>query len=173
MYDSGRFGTVDGSRDSALMPGRGDRAGALGARAKGWRLWLLAGALVAFAGYGGGVASDAEAACGQVFNAKTDFGARGDGVADDTDELQRALGAAAGTGPDCLETVLLPAGTYNVNQPLRMNSYSVLDGAGMGTTTIMTKPFGSNVDSAGSLLKLIWIKGATVQELHIDGNNSG
>jgi hypothetical protein len=133
----------------------------------------LAGALVAFAGYGGGVASDAEAACGQVFNAKTDFGARGDGVADDTDELQRALGAAAGTGPDCLETVLLPAGTYNVNQPLRMNSYSVLDGAGMGTTTIMTKPFGSNGDSAGALLKLIGIKGATVQELHIDGNNSG
>src|SRR5262245_16519812 len=48
------------------------------------------------------------------------FGARGDGVADDSDALQAALEAALGpSGPGFLE---IPPGTYKLTKPLRLST---------------------------------------------------
>lgn len=70
-----------------------------------------------------------------VINARQ-FGAVGNGVADDTAALQAALDfqKAAGGG-----TVYLPAGTYLIKSSLFIGSKVTLQGAGRGVTTI-TKP---------------------------------
>lgn len=53
------------------------------------------------------------------------FGARGDGVADDTDAVQAALDAAGSSGGGI---VLCPAGQYRFNRPLRMPRRVLLRG---------------------------------------------
>ena len=60
-----------------------------------------------------------------------DFGAVGDGVADDTVAIQAALNSGA-------KTVHFPAGTYNVSSPVMINSYTMVYGDGMATTVIKT-----------------------------------
>jgi len=56
-----------------------------------------------------------------------DFGAAGDGTADDTAEIQAALDAVPAIG-GC---VYFPAGTYVVSAPLVVDSNTVLVGDGM------------------------------------------
>jgi len=73
-------------------------------------------------------------------NVKATYGAVGDGVADDTAAIQRALNALAkynaGTGPTVL---YFPAGTYRITSTLRMelNLGANLIGADPGTTSIV------------------------------------
>jgi hypothetical protein len=73
-----------------------------------------------------------------VWNVKLPpFNARGDGVTDDADALQRALDHAQGTKG----TLVLPAGEYMVSRPLRLTpgrgyGYTNLRGAGRERTTI-------------------------------------
>jgi len=69
-------------------------------------------------------------------NAKTGYGAKGDGVTDDTAALQAALDAAAnGTGNS---TLYLPAGTYLITGTLTMNNHINVSivGAGPAATVI-------------------------------------
>lgn len=54
-------------------------------------------------------------------NAKTGFGAKGDGVTDDTRALQAAFDAAGKGTVNC--TLYLPAGTYNISHILTLNNY--------------------------------------------------
>ena len=70
----------------------------------------------------------AQAAPTPVFIDARDYGARGDGKADDTDALQRALDAAGVAG----RTVLLPTGQYLISRPLRLPRNVDLVGQGMG-----------------------------------------
>ena len=58
----------------------------------------------------------------RVFNV-IDYGARGDGVTDDTTAIKRALSAGAG------KTVLFPSGTYKVTATLTPAEYTSLVGA--------------------------------------------
>ena len=53
---------------------------------------------------------------GKVFDAKRDFGAKGDGRADDTDAIQKAIDAARQHGQGAI--AYLPAGSYTVSKPL-------------------------------------------------------
>ena len=57
-----------------------------------------------------------------VIDARRDFGARGDGVADDTDALQRALDASSGTEGGPSRVLFLPDGTYRVTRTLVIHS---------------------------------------------------
>lgn len=99
---------------------------------------------------------------GQVLNAKTDFGAVGNGVADDTAELQAALVAAAG------KALYLPTGTYLVTGALSFPSNTTIFGDGAssviysnvnpvvstsGKTNIRLK--GLKFDTTGSLSMVI------------------
>lgn len=80
-----------------------------------------------------------------MYNVKTDFGAVGDGVTDDTQALIEAFrgdstsytdGESGGRQP-----VYLPAGTYLVTQPLPMGAKrKVIMGAGKGQTIIRLAP---------------------------------
>ncbi|MFZ4506484.1 MAG: glycosyl hydrolase family 28-related protein [Fimbriimonas sp.] len=56
-----------------------------------------------------------------VLNAKSDFGAKGDGKTDDTEALQRALDASCGIGGKT-KALFLPNGVYRVTQTLVVKS---------------------------------------------------
>ena len=57
----------------------------------------------------------------------TAFGAKGDGVTDDTAAIQRAVNTVAGTGG----TVMVPDGTYLVNAVAQNNSMGIILGSNM------------------------------------------
>ncbi|HEV7517475.1 MAG TPA: glycosyl hydrolase family 28-related protein [Thermoanaerobaculia bacterium] len=80
---------------------------------------------------------------GQVWNVKA-YGAKGDGVTDDTASIQAAI-TAAGAG-----RVYLPAGNYKVSAALSLpNSGSSLVGAGVGATLITTSSATADVIRMG------------------------
>jgi len=73
-----------------------------------------------------------------VLNIKTDFGAVGDGVADDTLAIQNALDAAWASGG---EVIIAPKGTYRVTSTLNMSGIGTsLKGEGSGDKVT---PFGA------------------------------
>ena len=69
---------------------------------------------------------------GEVINV-LDYGAKGDGVTDDTAAIQAAITKAGeGTG----NTVFIPAGTYICSAPIDMAKYVTLQGAGQIASTL-------------------------------------
>jgi len=66
-------------------------------------------------------------------NVKTSYGARGDGVADDTTPIQNAINACPAG-----QVVYIPAGTYRLNSRLNISKGIVLRGAGSGATFLKT-----------------------------------
>lgn len=67
--------------------------------------------------------------CANVRNAP--YSARGDGAADDTGAIQRAIDAC-GSG----QVVYVPAGTYRITAPVRVRSDVTLRGDGIGKTIV-------------------------------------
>jgi hypothetical protein len=57
-----------------------------------------------------------------VLDAKRDFGAKGDGVADDTDALQRGIDASCGVERQTSAVFYIPKGIYRVSHTLVVNS---------------------------------------------------
>jgi hypothetical protein len=86
-----------------------------------------------------------------------DFGAIGDGVADDTLAIQRALDRTYGTGQSTLflyhhRTINFPAGNYKITATLNIPPYSLLKGEGKRTTIIQGSfegPLAQLVDGFG------------------------
>jgi hypothetical protein len=81
-----------------------------------------------------------------IINVKRDFGAKGDGVADDTAAIQAALDAAFGPfasphghdGAHLNKPVFFPAGLYKVNSSSRAVTGAANDGAGKIKLTVST-----------------------------------
>lgn len=73
-----------------------------------------------------------------------DFGAAGDGVADDTDAIQRCLDA----GVKAKKAIFLPPGRYRTTRGFRVESVTVL-GAGMWYSTIFNRRENLQVKSPG------------------------
>ena len=69
-----------------------------------------------------------------------DFGARGDGIADDTNALQTAIDtvSAEGTAANRALELRLPAGTYKVTRPLFMKSFVQFRGVA-GQTKLLSR----------------------------------
>jgi hypothetical protein len=92
-------------------------------------LAVLAAANVLVPGGGGRAAESAAAsdriafpADAAVLDAKRDLGAKGDGVTDDTDALQKGLDASCGIDARVTKVLFLPSGTYRVTRTLVVKS---------------------------------------------------
>ncbi len=70
-----------------------------------------------------------------IIDVKRDYGAVGNGVADDT----AALNAACRAGEGAFQTVYLPPGTYLVSSPIHFQTWMLIQGAGASRTTIKLK----------------------------------
>jgi hypothetical protein len=72
---------------------------------------------------------------GRVFDAKTDFGAKGDGRSDDTAAIQRTIDAARKHGDGAIAYV--PAGRYNIHEMLQIKgSDFYVGGTGFRTSLV-------------------------------------
>lgn len=92
---------------------------------------------------------------------KDDYGARGDGVTDDTAAILAALGSGA-------KEIYFPAGTYELRQAASVNGGTVIRGAGAAATTIKCR-----ADIAGDIDFLTLAGGGTtVQAMTIQGTSS-
>lgn len=98
------------------------------------------------------------------------FGATGDGVADDTSEIQAAIDALpAGDGSTTSRggTVYLPAGTYKISATLHLRSGVTLAGAGPGVSILLNSTTDqTSVDAPVSCTDI------TVRDLAISGSTS-
>jgi hypothetical protein len=102
------------------------------------------------------------------FNAKADFGARGDGLTNDTTAIQNALTAAGttATGNNSV-TVFLPPGTYMVN-PLTLPHGVILQGSGKRATTLML--IASQASTGHILSNITTARMVEIRDLRINGN---
>lgn len=72
-----------------------------------------------------------------VFDAKRDFGAKGDGKADDTEAVRRTIEAAARAGREAI--AYFPTGTYNFNRTIPIeNAACVIGGNGQHSILLWT-----------------------------------
>lgn len=85
---------------------------------------------------------------GKVFDARRDFGAKGDGHSDDTLALQRCIDAARSHGRKAI--AYLPTGVYNVTETLKITGSDYFIGG------------------SGFVTKLYWqgMEGGTIVEVH-------
>ena len=93
-----------------------------------------------------------------------DFGARGDGIADDTLAFRAAVAAIPETGG----TLYIPQGTYGLTGNINLKSNIVVKGAG-GLTILKSIKTGSWGDT-GILQILPGVSQVTISDLVIDGN---
>lgn len=96
----------------------------------------------------------------KVFDARVDFGAKGDGNADDTLAIQRTIDAARAFGKDAI--AYIPQGRYLVSATLKMTgSHYRVGGSGFGTGLIWKGPTGGTTlqitDPANLILENIVI----------------
>src|SRR5437763_15601030 len=98
-------------------------------------------------------------------NVKTNFGAVGDGVTDDTAAIQKALSALGPTNP----TLYFPAGTYRISQTLTLAGqvYVNIIGQDPSNTTILWA--GS---SGGTMLAFTGIAYSRFDRLTFNGQNN-
>lgn len=103
---------------------------------------------------------------GRVFDARRDFGARGDGTADDTEAVQRAIDAARAHGKGAI--AYLPSGTYPISATLRLTGgdYGV-GGSGWKTQLVWRGPEG------GVLMQVEAPQDITVEHLNAGSHDAG
>lgn len=83
-----------------------------------------------------------------------EFGARGDGVTDDTTSIQNAIDSTRPGG-----VVFLPAGNYLISAPLLVSKRLVIEGDGIGTQVFQMSDF--------NLLEINNVRGATIRGLYL------
>lgn len=110
----------------------------------------------------------AAGASGSVFNVR-DYGAKGDGVTDDSQAIQQAIDAAAASGG----TVSLPGGTYVVGSTLNLkNGLSMVGTAGQTVLTMAARSSTTFILS-GSGLSNVTLDGLTLRAGSYTDNVSG
>jgi len=93
---------------------------------------------------------------------KADFGAKGDGITDDTIAIQNAINSIT------IEkrTVFFPMGIYNISEPLTVNSNQItIEGASKDSTTI-------NIIGASNGINLNGGEKITIRDISISGNTA-
>lgn len=106
------------------------------------------------------------AASADVINVKSaPYNAVGDGVNDDTTEIQAALNAVPAAGGE----VYIPAGTYKVSATLTIKSKTRVRGEGPRTSKLFLAN-GANADVLSNADQTNGNAGITIEDLEIDGN---
>jgi hypothetical protein len=101
----------------------------------------------------------------RVFDARRDFGARGDGTADDTDAIQKCIDATAGAGGDAI--AYLPVGTYAVSRTLRITGRDYfVGGSGFYSRLVW------NGAEGGTMVEVREPRGLVLENLAV-GNDDG
>ncbi len=106
----------------------------------------------------------------RVLDAKTDFGAVGNGATDDTEALQRAIDRAREQGGGTL--VYLPTGIYRITRPLVISGRDYAVG-GSGWQTVLDwkgpVPAGQNAGDAAesAILRVADADGVTIEHLRL------
>lgn len=94
------------------------------------------------------------------------FGAKGDGVTDDTTAIQNAINSLSNGG-----VLYIPAGTYVISNTLTItNNYTVIKGNGL-TTVLSFKGSGKAI-SLGHSDYSTTIENIKLKDFHLDGGNS-
>lgn len=102
---------------------------------------------------------------GKVFDARRDFGAKGDGLADDVEPIQRALDAARKEGQGAI--AYLPAGAYLVSKPLQISGGPfTVAGSGVLTLLMGTAP-------SGPVLEIREANGVTLENFAVKTRDTG
>jgi Pectate lyase superfamily protein len=107
----------------------------------------------------------------------TDFGAKGDGIADDTSPIQQAVDLASVQG----NVIVLPAGRYRTTKPIEIRGHGVtLQGAGTHATFLLPDGSFNALEGAETPHPLfntvfadfqIWFKNTTCDVAGIDMSN--
>lgn len=95
-----------------------------------------------------------------VFN----YGARGDGSADDTSSLQAAIDDADG------RAVFMPPGEYLISDTLKLGSGSTLRGSGKGVTVINMQPMNAEISSSKTAIQSVGTIDSTSHGITSDVN---
>lgn len=111
---------------------------------------------------------------GQDINVKTDFGAKGDGTADDTPAIQSAINTAALNG----KRVYFPAGVYRLTATVFRKAGVDLIGENMSNTTLRWSPAnnlgGTMINTANESLNRAQFANLTFdKEASVTGNVTG
>ena len=118
-------------------------------------LWLLP--LASFSAYDSSwYGSTARPPSSTAFRSVSDFGAIGDGVADDSAAIQAAMNAARGAaGPKAPAIVYLPPGDYLVSQTIIMWAFTTLRGCSTSRPTIRLAPGAAGFGNRSALRPMI------------------
>jgi hypothetical protein len=109
---------------------------------------------------------DRAAIAGTVFDAKRDFGAKGNGTADDTAAIQRTIDAARTRGKGAI--AYLPTGTYIVSDTLRIAGADYrVGGSGFRTCLRWKGP------TEGTMVAVHDPQGITLEHIGIGNHDSG
>lgn len=102
----------------------------------------------------------------RVFDARRDFGAKGDGLADDTAALQRTIDAAAAASGDAL--AYLPTGRYVITSTLRVTGTNFfVGGSGWCSKPIWKGPEG------GVMIEVRAPRQVTLEDLMVGSHDAG
>lgn len=103
---------------------------------------------------------------GKTFDAKTDFGAKADGVTDDTSAIQQTIDAARKHGQGAL--AYLPAGTYLLRDTLQVTGANyTLGGSGLKTCLIWKG------DPAGTMIAIKDPDHVVLENLNVGSHDAG
>lgn len=103
---------------------------------------------------------------GRVFDARRDFGARGNGIADDTTAIQKAIAAAAAASGAAI--AYLPTGRYVITSTLRITGKDfVVGGSGWCTQLIWKGPEGGVITEVRDPQRV------TLEDLMIGAHDAG
>ena len=110
--------------------------------------------------------SETERVPGKVFDAKRDFGAKGDGRTDDTAALQATIDAAREHGEEAL--AYLPAGVYAISDTLQITGKSYRVGGSGSKTGLLWK--GS---ADGTMIEVRQPNRITLEHLNVGSHDVG